>query len=64
MILTISVLLKINDKKMSKTWLETQKRPLDMNFDIKTFRTQIKDKIRPCGILNSESSYQKFSSAK
>lgn len=49
---------------MSKTWLETQKRPLDMNFDIKTFRTQIKDKIRPCGILNSESSYQKFSSAK
>lgn len=49
---------------MQRTWLESAKRPLDVNFDIKSFRTQVKDKIKPCNSMTSDMGYSKYSSAK
>ncbi|CAK66442.1 unnamed protein product (macronuclear) [Paramecium tetraurelia] len=47
---------------MSKTWLEKPKRPLDINFDIKTIRNQVKDKLIPPFQYNNNSGSKQFNS--
>ncbi|CAD8122685.1 unnamed protein product [Paramecium sonneborni] len=47
---------------MQKTWLEKPQRPLDINFDIKTIRNQVKDKFVPPLQYNTGSASKQFNS--
>ncbi|KAM3131571.1 hypothetical protein pb186bvf_016355 [Paramecium bursaria] len=50
---------------MSRTWLESAKRqPLDSHFDLKSFRSQVKDRFHPMASLTQELGNSKYNSSK